>query len=393
MRTAFDLLRVLRPSETVKRRGDVVRFASLWQSRRFAEAADLAISVADQEPRNPSFALLLARLHREGLVPLDHALRALRRVDEPRAKFALIDLLWLRCRTDEAANLAHDMIENANVRWMVRIAALLHDHGDVDGALDLVQRASRRSSFAMVPRGYVRMMADASRRGILRDGVSALALRIDDRLRSDMGATRTRLADCARSIAIVANGPLATPVGTQIDQHHCVVRLNRHGLSADVGRASKLAEASEGRDWLGEKIDIWFRPPERDHVHFSDPIPDHLVLTGPNLPARFANGVRLLEPYLNQSATVETVPNEVYCDLFERFQAVPSVGAIAIATVADVQGTLDPTQTFGFKPLSNTLNVSRLRDRVVVGRKPNRHDWLAEAAFLQEKVGQLTPNA
>ena len=381
MKALADVLRVFGPAGAVRNRAVIHAIAREWRERNFRQVGLIAREAARERPDDHDLALLLARLHREGLCPFSEVRTALERHDTSRARVALVDFLWLRCHVEEAAAVARGAADRVGTRALTRFAALLHALGASDEAMETLKRAKRAPDFALYPRGYIRLMGEAYRRGIDRSPIARRALPIDERLARDEGQMRQRLAACGGSTAIVANGPLPPMTGARIDAHGCIVRMNRHGLYRHA------PSRKFGPDALGTGFDVWFRPAERTLVPLLEPVPPHIVLTGACIADRFASGVALLEPFMTLDTTIEQVPVAIYRDLFHRFDAVPSVGALALACVADATGPLSPEQVFGFAPSRNTQATSLHRTGTVSGRKPNRHRWDIEAAYLRDVTG------
>jgi len=361
----------LAAARTLARRGEHEAAA---QSLRRAQAAS---------PDDPDLALTAAALVRYGFTPRAEAeallrgllARPVRSGLRAAARRALFELVWER--GGGAADLAgHARAILAEPRvsapMALRAAAALVAANCADEAAEAARLLRCRAPDALARTGYLELLLALRVRGFRDLRRAETAARVADALAAVDGMFDRLVAEDPGGVALVANGPdlAGRGLGPTIDARRLVVRFN----------AFPDDPADHGR-----RTDVWMRPHDDAFVPLQAPPGVRLVVaTGCDLRFRFGDATQRLEKLLDLGAALVTVPTGLYHCLFARLEAAPSVGLIGLAWAARASGgRLDAGSAFGYALHRNSTSVSRYHDRIVVGRKPGRHNWHAEHAMHQ----------
>lgn len=344
-------------------------------------------------PDDPELAFVVAALARYGFTPRAEAesllggllARPVRPGLRAAARRALLELVWERGGTaaDLAAHARAILAEpRATAAWTLRAAAALVAADCADEAAEAALGLRRRAPGVLARAGYLELLLALRARRVRGLRRSETAARVADALAAAEGLFDRMVAEDPGGVALVANGPglAGRGLGPVIDRRRLVVRFN----------AFPDDPADHGR-----RADVWMRPHDDAHVPLRAPPGLRLVVaTGCDLRFRFADATQRLERLRGLGAALTTVPPGLYRRLFARLEAAPSVGLIGLAWAAEAAGgRLDAGSAFGYALHRNSQSVSRYHDRIVVGRRPGRHNWPAEHAMHQTLLSGPEPAA
>lgn len=331
-----------------------------------------------EHPHDLDLAFAVGALSRYGFTPFAEAealFEAVRDAPDARpalrraAHAALFELVWERRGAD--AGLARALLSQRRLRpaTVLRAAAALVAAGHAEEGVAAALRLGRRTPAALARTGHLDLLCALRASGGDGGLVHAeAAARLSDALADAEGLFDRLVAEGPRGVALVANGPGLSGLGAVIEAHRLVVRFN----------AFPDAPTDHGR-----RTDVWMRPHDDTLVPLRTvPGLRLVVATGCDLRARFADAAPRLAKLLGLGAALAVVPTGLYRRLFARLEAAPSVGLIGLAWAAEAAGgPLDAASAFGYALQRNSSSVSRYHDRVVVGRRPGRHNWPAEHAM------------
>ncbi|WP_042775582.1 glycosyltransferase family 29 protein [Sinorhizobium fredii] len=256
----------------------------------------------------------------------------------------------------------------------LRMAALMHDAGLTDKALELLARVAAEHPHLLNTMGYLELTIAAQQAGFGHLALGKTALAVAHRL-SD-GTERLQSLLDTTDIAVVANGRSlkGRSLGAKIDAHRLVMRFNNYPTGDVLD--------------LGQRTDIWIRPPFPRYVPWrpfqNQPL---LVFTGPNLRHRFSDAIQLLAACPKEYGDIAIIPPSLYTTLFRELEASPSSGLLGLALLAEHWGARVPlAQVFGYSLQDNRENMSIYHNGTVQGDRPSRHNWKAEFRLFQSLV-------
>jgi hypothetical protein len=350
----------------------------------YSDAAKWMQIALDKSQDNHSLRLRMSRWARYGLITLGQARSMLLNVVDnappPHARAASIELLNLCWEREGAAKAVTEIPRLA--RWLgttpaakLRLAALMHEAGMVRETSKLLSELATRHPRSLSEAGYLELVAFAHDAGFrpLPQAKTALALarKLDD------GARHLKTLLSERDVAVVANGRSlqGRSLGKAIDAHQLVMRFNNYVSGTDIND-------------LGQRTDIWVRPPHPRHVPWRKER-DHtlLIFTGANLRHRFSNAIQMLSDCPAEYSHISTVPSSLYIKLFDELGASPSSGILGLALLAERRrGRVPAAQVYGYSLHENTESLSRYYASVVRGDRPSRHNWKAEQALFHNLI-------
>ncbi|MBP1888120.1 glycosyltransferase family 29 protein [Sinorhizobium mexicanum] len=356
---------------------------SAYASGLYSDAADWLQVALDKFPHDYSLQLRMSRWARYGIVPFEHAKEMLLKIVDNAppnlARNASIDLLNL-CweRAGAAAAVVH---LPGTMPWLgskpamkLRLAALMHDAGLAEEALELLAEVANEHPRSLRNMGYLELTLAAQKAGFNHLAQARKAAAVAQRL--DAGTARLQSLLDTRDVAVVANGRSlkGRSLGSKIDAHRNVMRFNNYATGDVID--------------LGQRTDIWVRPPFPQYVPWrkfrKQPL---LLFTGPNLRHRFSDAVQLLAACPEEYGDIAVVPSSLYAKLFKELEASPSSGILGLALLAEHWGNRVPqTRVFGYSLEDNRENMSIYHHGSVQGDRPSRHNWKAELRLFQNLV-------
>lgn len=356
----------------------------LYGQGSYEQSAAFLKNVQGYFPSNVHIAMQIAAYAKFGLIGYDHALQSLGRlvVDLPfgrvrlRIACALAGLIWERRALDDlACNLAREIAASrfCGTRQILRAAALLEDAGHGDEAVDIVERAYRLDPATVKEIGHLKLVLALRQRGRFWARYSDVAASIETHLEMNKTTFSDIIAKSGDALAVVANGPslVGSGLGEAIDARAAVIRFNNFATS---GAAPKDR---------GDRTDIWVRHHTSKHVPLTAPSGLQLIVVlGHGVETRFSNGIQSLAGMIALGFPVQTVPADIYVDLFTRLDAAPSAGLIGVAWAASCRGPLKREQIFGYDLSENDRNKTVYSRGPETGKRPSRHNWSAETHLL-----------
>ncbi|MEE4016073.1 hypothetical protein V1T76_28720 [Roseibium sp. FZY0029] len=374
-------------------RDEYIAARKLFKKQRYEASAQRHQAAQARFPNNPHIALQAAVYARFGLIGYEDTLQYLSRFvsqhendyERFRIMCALAELIWeRRGPTDFACNLAKEIADSpfAGARRMLRFAAALEQAGLCDEAVSIADRAYSLDSYTAKQTGHLRLLLALRKNGRHWPVHSDSAARIGCHLDASAEAFQQIVSASSGDFALVANGPslVGTGKGAEIDTHEVVVRYNNF-----------LFGESSFQD-RGKKTDVWFRHHTAKYVPIS-PLPGLrlVVVLGHGVDTRFSDGVQCLENLFLLGVPIQTIPSEVYVNLFTQLDAAPSAGLIAAAWASEnTLHAIQTSQLYGYDLSINTrLKSHYYYETSELSQLPSRHNWSKENALLKEICERL----
>lgn len=359
-----------------------------FEKGSFCKAVERLDCAVNEAPGFSKYRKARVRLVRFGFIDLQVCLDDLEALThhpdkevQLRAHTQIADLLWERIgATQQALDSARTTINSKLVpaSFKLRMAALISNSGRMLEAIDVAENVAKKAPETVQNLRFVSLAKVLHEHTPLTMRYGELANRILDRLNEGKGQFQKLVTTSGLNhTAIVANGPsaLGQNNGEDVDNHKCVIRFNNFDCS------------TKRQIDYGSRIDIWMRSGFNDYV--TRKLAEgttHIVVLSANPQHRFGDGVDMFCNYLESDLTIETVPFDIYKDLFANLNASPSAGLVGAYWTHQCLGSLSEKNLFGYSLHLNSERQAVYADKIVSVKRPGRHNWKNELQLLNRLV-------